>query len=106
MIACRNHGNKHRMFVVSSRSQGAMKILKTWFDTKEGPFAFLILRRNWKWVDNDVGIREAAARTTIVIVGMDPKRLSWDMHKENEMAWLKEKKNVMRSEDAELASGI
>ena len=24
---------------------------------------------------------------------MDPKRLSWDVHEENKVAWLKEKKN-------------
>lgn len=37
---------------------------------------------------------EAAARITIVIIGkgMDPKRLSWDVHKGKKMAWLKEEK--------------
>jgi hypothetical protein len=39
-------------------------------------------------------MREAAARITIVIIGkgMDPKRLSWDVHKGKKMAWLKEEK--------------
>lgn len=33
-------------------------------------------------------MREAAARITVVIIGkgMDPKRLSWDVHKGKKMA--------------------
>ena len=44
-VLCRDTGPKSQSRGQASNSHGAMKILKTWFDTKEGLFALLVLHR-------------------------------------------------------------